>query len=206
MPRCKKGLPAAILSHEEVERVFMLPMVRGGEMAIRDRAVLELLYATAIRRAELVRLSVQHVDLENRVLSVVEGKGLKDRRIPIAPRACDWVDRYCRQVRPRHRSLTSGDTLFLSGTGRPVNADQLGQMVGRYIRRVGINKPGACHLFRHSAATAMLDNGADIRHVQELLGHADISTTQIYTHVAIRQLERVYSRTHPAALHEGVSP
>jgi len=89
--------------------------------------------------------------------------------------------------------------MFLSSKGLPLNPDQVGQMVGKYVRRAGIDKPGACHLFRHAAATSMLDAGADIRHVQKMLGHADISTTQIYTHVAIKQLEKVYNRTHPAA-------
>lgn len=199
MPKCKKGLPRVVLSPEEVERIFAMPMLRGDLIGIRDRAILEIYYATAIRRSELTRIKLEHMDLGRRILMIVEGKGLKDRRLPVARRACEWIARYLEQVRPRFVSLESEDALFLSREGHPLNADQVGQMVGKYIRRAGIDKPGACHLFRHAAATYMLDAGADIRHVQEMLGHADISTTQIYTHVAIKQLERVYSRTHPAA-------
>lgn len=199
MPKCKKGLPRVVLSPEEVERIFALPLAKGDSTGIRDRAIMELFYASAIRRSELVRLKTGDLDLDKQILMVVEGKGLRDRRLPIAQRACEWVRHYLKEIRPRHLGLDSKDTLFLSTNGMPLNADQVGQMVGKYVRRAGIDKPGACHLFRHAAATSMLDNGADIRHVQEMLGHADISTTQIYTHVAIRQLERVYSRTHPAA-------
>ena len=152
-----------------------------------------------IRRSELIRLRLEDIDLEKRILMIVEGKGLKDRRLPIAVRACEWVSIYLDVVRPYFKRVESGGAVFLSSKGLPLHADQVGQMVGKYVRRAGIDKPGACHLFRHAAATSMLDAGADIRHVQEMLGHADISTTQIYTHVAIKQLERVYNRTHPAA-------
>jgi len=199
MPKCKKGLPRVVLSPEEVERIFAMPMLRGDLIGVRDRAILEVYYATAVRRSELTRIKLEHMDLDRRILMIVEGKGLKDRRLPVARRACEWIARYLEQVRPKFVSLESEDALFLSREGHPLNADQVGQMVGKYIRRVGIDKPGACHLFRHAAATYMLDAGADIRHVQEMLGHSDISTTQIYTHVAIKQLERVYNRTHPAA-------
>lgn len=160
---------------------------------------MEVYYATAIRRSELVRMKMVHIELGKGILTIVEGKGLKDRRLPIAQRACDWVSRYLDEVRPKFVTIDSGDAMFLSRNGFPINPDQVGQMVGKYVRRAGIDKPGACHLFRHAGATSMLDAGADIRYVQEMLGHADISTTQIYTHVAIKQLERVYNRTHPAA-------
>ena len=199
LPRCKKGLPRVVLSPEEVERIFLMPMLRGDYIGIRDRAIMEVYYATAIRRSELVRMKISHIELGKGILMVVEGKGLKDRRLPIAQRACDWVSRYLDEVRPKFVTIDSGDALFLSRNGPPINPNQAGQMVGKYVRRAGIDKPGACHLFRHAGATSMLDAGADIRYVQVMLGHADISTTQIYTHVAIKQLEKVYRRTHPAA-------
>lgn len=198
LPRCKKGLPRVVLPPEEVERIFTMPMLRGDRTGVRDRAIMELYYASAIRRSELVRLKLSHIDLDKRILMIIEGKGLRDRRLPLAQRACQWVDRYLTEVRPYFIGIESADSVFISSKGLPLHADQVGQMVGKYVRRAGIDKPGACHLFRHAAATSMLDAGADIRHVQEMLGHADISTTQIYTHVAIRQLENVYSRTHPA--------
>ena len=189
-----------VLSSEEIERIFAVPMQRNDLVGIRDRSILELFYASAIRRSELVRLNIEHIDLHDRILTVLEGKGLRDRRIPVARRACRWVRRYLEEVRPQFLSIDSGDALFISDKGLPLNPDQVGQRVGKYVRRAGIDKPGACHLFRHAAATLMLDAGADIRHVQEMLGHADISTTQIYTHVAIKQLAKVYNRTHPAAM------
>lgn len=198
MPRLQKRLPRTFLSPSEVERVFEMPLLKNGLIGIRDRSIMEVYYASAIRRSELVRLKLAHIDLDKKVLMVVEGKGLKDRHLPIAGRACIWVQRYLNEVRPKFLSIDSGDVLFLSNKGLPLNPDQVGQMVGKYIRRSGIDKPGACHLFRHTAATSMLNAGADIRYVQEMLGHADISTTQIYTHVAINQLEKVYLRTHPA--------
>ncbi|WP_075186534.1 tyrosine-type recombinase/integrase [Teredinibacter haidensis] len=198
MPRYKRRLPKAVLSHEEVERIFFIASLRGDRVAIRDRAILELYYASAIRRSELVRLRLGDIELDKQILTV-EGKGEKDRRLPIATRACEWVKAYLDSVRPHFKGVDSGDVLFLSTNGEPMDPDQAGRMVGKYVRRAGIDKPGACHLFRHAAATAMLDAGADIRHVQEMLGHADISTTQIYTFVAIKQLEKVYNRTHPSA-------
>lgn len=198
MPRCKKTLPRSLLSHEEVERVFVMPMLRGDQIGIRDRAIMELFYASAIRRSELVRLKLSHIDLDKKILMIIEGKGLKDRHLPIAQRACDWVRRYLEEVRSECLSIDSGDALFLSMQGKPLNPNKVGQAVGKYIRRAGIDKPGACHLFRHAAATLMLNAGADIRYVQVMLGHSDISTTQIYTHVAIKKLEEVYKLTHPA--------
>lgn len=200
LPKCKKGLPRVVLSPEEVKRIFVLPALRNDPIGIRDRAILELCYATAIRRSEITRLEVGDIDINQQILQIVEGKGLRDRRLPVAESACEWVDSYLNQVRPKFQSIESAEALFLSNTGKPMNADKVGQMVGKYVRRAGIDKPGACHLFRHAAATSMLDAGADIRYVQKMLGHANISTTQIYTHVAIRQLEKVYNRTHPAAL------
>lgn len=199
MPRCKRSLPRAILSPEEVKRIFALPMLRNDGVGIRDRAILELFYATAIRRSELSRLRLSHIDIDKRLLMIIEGKGLKDRHLPIAKRACESIKVYLNKARPMFLSVASTDSLFLSDKGNSLSADQVGRLVGKYVRRAGIDKPGACHLFRHSAATSMLNAGADIRYVQEMLGHADISTTQIYTHVAIKKLVKVYEKTHPAA-------
>jgi len=200
MPQCKKRLPRAVLTLKEVERIFEMPMLRGDDIGTRDRAILELFYASAIRRSELVRIKLSHIDINKRLLMVIEGKGLKDRHLPIAERACRRVQHYLDEIRPKFLSIDSDDTLFLSSNGLALNPDQVGQTVGKYIRRSGVEKYGSCHLFRHAAATSMLNAGADIRHVQEMLGHAYLSNTQIYTHVAIKQLESVYNRTHPAVL------
>lgn len=199
MPRCKKQLPRSVLSPEEVEQIFALPMLRCDGIGVRDRAILELFYATAIRRSELAGLKLSHIDLDKQTLMIIEGKGLKDRHLPIAKRACGRIRDYLDKVRPKFLTIESGEALFLHDKGYPLKPDQVGQMVGKYRRRAGVEKSGACHLFRHATATSMLNAGADIRYVQQMLGHADISTTQVYTHVAINQLERVYNLTHPAA-------
>ncbi|NKI19331.1 tyrosine-type recombinase/integrase [Spongiibacter sp. KMU-166] len=133
------------------------------------------------------------------MLTIRKDKGEKDRRVPIAKSGCVWVQLYLTHVRPGLQQLDSGDALFLDNRGRPFREHQLTQIVSKYVRRAGIRKPGACNLFRHSTATLMHENGADIRVVQEMLGHADISTTQVYTHVTINHLREVYAKTHPAA-------
>ena len=200
MPRCKKRIPRVVLSPEEVERIFVLPALRNDLIGFRDRAILELFYASAIRREEMARIRIPHIELDKCIMQVVEGKGLKDRRIPISSRVVNLITRYLEEIRPKLANLESEDFLFLTSNGNSLNPDQVGQMVGKYVRRAGINKPGACHLFRHAVATSMLNSGADIRYVQELLGHSDLSTTQIYTYVAIEQLQKVYSATHPSCV------
>ncbi|MFL0800717.1 MAG: tyrosine-type recombinase/integrase [Agarilytica sp.] len=200
MPRTQKKLPRNVPSYEEVELILRQPLLRGNELGILDRAIMELFYASAIRRSELIRLRLSHLDLKKRIVMVVEGKGMKDRRLPILERTCKWLRHYLNDVRPQCLSFESEDFVFISPSGSPCTADQVGQRVGKYIRRSGINVEGACHVFRHAVATSMLDNGADIRHVQVMLGHSDISTTQIYTHVGIKKLEEVHSRTHPASV------
>src|SRR5690606_31844275 len=130
---------------------------------------------------------------------VREGKGKKDRLLPIGERACRWIDRYVSEVRPQ--LVVAGDddqALFLDNKGTRFTPGQLSDKVRNYLVAAGIDKPGACHLFRHTMATLMLENGADLRFIQAMLGHADISTTTIYTQVSIRALKEVYARTHPA--------
>ncbi|MET1255322.1 tyrosine-type recombinase/integrase [Aliikangiella maris] len=126
------------------------------------------------------------------------GKGGHERRVPIAERACQWITVYLEQVRPKLANIESGVTLFLANDGLKYRPQQLTRLASKYVRRAGIKKPGACNLFRHSTATLMHENGADIRYVQEMLGHADISTTQVYTHVTINKLREVYKLCHPA--------
>ncbi len=198
LPKCQKKIPRNVPSHEEVELILRQPLLRGNDLGILDRAMMELLYATAIRRSELVRLRLGHLDMNKRILTVIEGKDMKDRLLPIHERACKWLTHYLEDVRPKFMSLASEDFMFVSRNGMPSTADQIGRRVGKYIRRSGVKIEGACHVFRHAVATSMLDNGADIRHVQVMLGHSDISTTQIYTHVGIKKLTDVYRNTLPA--------
>jgi integrase/recombinase XerD len=197
LPRKPKRLPRTILSVDEVESILAQPDVTTPE-GLRDRAILETLYSTGVRRAELASLSLYDVDARRSTLMVREGKGSKDRVVPIGERALQWVEHYRLDVRPELVVGADDSTLFLTDKGRRFRRSSLTARVKRYIRAAGIDKEGACHLFRHAMATHMLENGADIRFIQAMLGHADLSTTQVYTHVSIEKLKAVHAATHPA--------
>lgn len=186
------------LTLEEVEAVLALPDLATVE-GLRDRVCLEVLYATGIRRAELCNLHITDMDRERGTLHVRLGKGKKDRFVPLGERALAWIDKYEREARPELVKDAKERHLFLNQYGQALSADGLSWRVRDYFKRAGIEKKGACHLFRHTMATAMLDNGADIRHVQEILGHGQITSTQRYTHVSIARLKAVHLATHPAA-------
>ena len=173
-----------------------------GPLGLRDRAMLELLYATGIRRSELAHLKVFDLDVERATLAVRKGKGSKDRMIPTGDRAATWVARYLEDSRPRLATTPDQGILFLTMDGEQFTVDRLTQLARGYIHRSGIQKPGACHLFRHTMATLMLEGGADIRYIQQMLGHTDISATQIYTQVSLRALQAIHTATHPAASNE----
>ncbi len=198
MPRMHRRLPRGILSQDEVEMV-LAQTHSFGLRGVRDRAILEVLYATGIRRSELAHLALYDIDFAQGTLMVRKGKGNKDRLIPIGERALRWTDRYLREVRPQ-LVIDRSDTLFLTDHGQPFIHNRLSDLVKSYLERCGIDKPGVCHLFRHTMATLMLENGADLRYIQVMLGHAKIETTTIYTQVAIRKLKEVYERTHPARM------
>ena len=199
LPKPPRPLPKAILTHQEVEAMLNHTQIHA-EKGIRDRAILETLYASGVRRMELTNLQLYDVDIDQHSLRVRKGKGGKDRLIPIGQRACQWIDHYIQDIRPQLVIDVNDDTLFLTDYGEPFYGQRLTQLVRKYILAAGIDKPGACHLFRHTMATLMLENGADIRFIQAMLGHADISTTTIYTKVSIQALREVYERTHPARL------
>jgi integrase/recombinase XerD len=196
LPRSPRHLPRIPLTLPEVAAVLALTSARG-ELGVRDRAIMETFYATGIRSMELAHLTIYDVDTLNRTLLVREGKGGKDRLLPIGERACDWIDKYIADVRPRLLIDVNEQRLFLTYRGAPFSPSTLCIVVRSYFKEAGVTKPGACHLFRHTMATAMLDNGADLRHIQAMLGHANIETTTIYTHVSLRTLRDVYERTHP---------
>ena len=199
LPKVPRQLPKAHLELREIEAALQQPKP-NNPAGVRDRTLLVTLYAAGIRRMEILGLDLEDVDLEKRIVTVRKGKGDRDRRVPIAPLACGWLKAYLIYARPELQSLESGQALFLDNRGLRFRAHQVTALTKKYVRKAGIDKPTACNLFRHSAATGMHENGADIRVIQEYLGHADISTTQIYTHVAINELRRVYAQTHPAAL------
>jgi integrase/recombinase XerD len=198
LPRLGRHLPRNILSAAEVERIMRQPRTKRT-IGIRDRAILELLYSTGIRRLELMRLRLADLHLGRGLVFVHEGKGRRDRYVPVGRRAVRWLRRYLRESRPKLARCEDEQTVFLSAQGREISRDQLTWIVRRHVSNAKLGKSGACHLFRHTMATLMHENGADIRVIQQILGHADIKTTQIYTQVAIPTLQRIHAKTHPAA-------
>ncbi len=197
MPKVGRRLPKAVLSAKEAEVVLSKPDL-NDPCGVRDRAMLEVFYSCGIRRRELANLQLYDIDAERKTLMVRQGKGKKDRLIPIGKRALEWIDRYLHESRPILLINTKEQTLFLSTLGQPLEPDSLTEYVRRYVDTADIGKKGSCHLFRHTMATLMLENGADIRYIQAMLGHADLSTTQIYTQVSIRKLQQIHGMTHPA--------
>jgi len=197
LPKRPQRLPRTVLSVSEVERVLAQCDV-SEPLGLRDRALLETLYSTGIRRLEAIQLSLTDLDPDRGVLLVREGKGQRDRVVPIGTRALRWIDRYLDDARPRLVVPPDPGILFLTRRGRGLRPNRLTERVHHYVSLAGLGKQGSCHVFRHTMATLLLEHGADVRHVQEILGHAHLSTTARYTHVAIATLKRVHQRTHPA--------
>lgn len=198
LPRRSVRLPRTVLTAEEAEKVLAVPDL-GTPLGLRDRAILETFYSTGMRRSELARLSLADLDARRGVVIIREGKGRKDRFVPIGERALAWIAKYLDEVRPLLAKPDDEGFLFLGSDGDGISRNYLGDMVARVITRAEIGKRGACHLFRHTAATLMLEGGADIRFIQQMLGHASLDTTQIYTRVSIHQLKAVHEATHPGA-------
>lgn len=199
LPQMERRLPKNVLTHEQVERVLQLPDATTP-LGIRDRAMLETFYSTGLRRAELRSIRLDEVYIERGFLLVNQGKGKKDRVVPIGERAVHWIQRYLNEVRPKLVRRKIRHHLFLTAPGNQFSASALGNLVKDYLVKAGIKGRGACHMFRHSMATSMLENGAGIRFIQEMLGHADLKTTQIYTHVSPLRLQEVHAATHPARM------
>jgi integrase/recombinase XerD len=199
LPRQEHRLPRHILTSDEAERVLNVPDAKTA-MGVRDRAMLETFYSTGMRRMELIGLHQFDIDFERGTVMVRQGKGKKDRMIPIGERALAWITAYRDAVRPQMALAQDDGTLFLTNQGEAFTPNRLTQMVRDTINAAGIHKKGSCHLFRHTMATLMLENGADIRFIQAMLGHAELSTTQIYTQVSIVKLKEIHTLTHPARL------
>jgi integrase/recombinase XerD len=198
LPRMEKRLPKTILSADEVEHVMVVPDIKTP-VGLRDRAILETFYSSGVRRMELIRLKLYDVDRERATLLIRQGKGKKDRMIPIGERALAWVEKYLREARPQLAIEPDDATLFLTQYGEPFHPDALSYLARDYIAAANLGKSGSCHTFRHTMATLMFEGGADIRYIQQMLGHAELSTTEIYTHVAIRKLQQIHAATHPGA-------
>jgi integrase/recombinase XerD len=200
-PRIGRSLPD-VLSREEVERLVEAP-VEGDPLHWRDRAVLEVLYSSGLRVSELVDLPTNAVDLDERLLRVF-GKGAKERLVPLGGPASRALRRYLGEVRPGLDRGRGRGRVFLTARGRPLSRQAVWALVKRSAEAAGIERPVSPHTLRHSFATHLLEGGADLAAVQELLGHADISTTQIYTHVDRTYLSEVHRSHHPrGALDDG---
>lgn len=197
LPKKTHRLPKYVLTKNEVETIINQADTSTA-FGLRDRAIMEVFYSTGIRRTELTNLKVIDIDIDRGTLMVIHGKGAKDRMIPIGQRALDWVCKYLDEVRPGLVIGLSKNILFLNQVGTKVGADYLTHLISDYISDADIGKKGSCHLFRHAMATLMLENGADIRYIQAILGHASLETTQIYTHLSIRKLKEIHTATHPA--------
>ena len=196
LPKRPKKLPHAVLSVEDISSILNEPDIEKEE-GIRDRTIMEILYGCGLRRNELIHLSVFDVDLKRKLLVVKGGKGNKDRVLPVGELVLQWLEKYLEDVRPLLLTHQDEITLFLTDYGEAYTGSTLGRMVKKHIKQAGIEITGSCHLFRHSMATHMLENGADIRYIQVMLGHEDLNTTQIYTQVSVEKLREVHKATHP---------
>lgn len=197
-PKAERLITQDILQPEEVTAIAKQTAVTG-EHGIRDCAILAVFFSCGIRRNEITTLTLKSINFKARLLIVRKGKGNKDRIIPIAKGALELIKQYKEHIRPKLVNYHSGDYLFLDNRGMQFRGGQVSSLISKYKRRAGISKRGASNLYRHTTATVMLDSGADLLTVQKMLGHEDVSTTQVYTHLAVGKLSDDYVRTHPAA-------
>jgi integrase/recombinase XerD len=195
-PKLPRSLPE-ILTFEEIDSIFKKIDVTGT-LGLRDRAILETMYASGLRVGELIGLKLQDVLFEEEVVRVF-GKGSKERVVPIGKEALNWIDLYLTHARTKLSNNKSEDYLFLNWRGKKLTRMTIWNILDKYSKMANISKKIHPHILRHSFATHLLEGGADLRSIQEMLGHADISTTQIYTHVDITYLKEVHKTFHPRA-------
>ena len=193
-PKLPRGLPKS-LTEEDVESLLAAPAVAEA-LGLRDKAMLETLYASGLRVSELISLKLGQVSHDMGVVRVV-GKGSKERLVPLGEEALDWIRRYVGEARPQLLRGRSSDDLFVTARGAAMTRQMFWTLLRRHALRAGLKKPISPHTLRHAFATHLLNHGADLRVVQLLLGHADISTTQIYTHVARERLKQLHAKHHP---------
>ena len=193
-PKLPRSLPKS-LSEAEVEALLAAPEVATSQ-GLRDRAMLETLYASGLRVSELVGLKTVQVSLDMGVVRVL-GKGAKERLTPLGEEAVAWIQRYQKEGRPQLLGARKSDALFVTGRGGPMTRQAFWNLVNRHALKAGIGRAISPHTLRHAFATHLINHGADLRVVQLLLGHADISTTQIYTHVARERLKQLHAKHHP---------
>ena len=193
-PKLPRSLPKS-LNEQEVEDLLNAPDT-NQPLGLRDRAMLELLYASGLRVSELVGVKVNEVSTQDGVVRVT-GKGSKTRLVPMGEEAADWIDQYLKQARPEILQKRLCDAMFVTARADAMTRQAFWYLIKRYALVAGITKHMSPHVLRHAFATHLLNHGADLRVVQMLLGHADISTTQIYTHVARERLKQLHSAHHP---------
>lgn len=196
LPKKERRLPVA-LSRDEVDKLLEQPDTEK-KLGLRDRAILETLYATGMRVSELINLELQDLHEDLGLIRVL-GKGSKERLIPISPVALNWIEKYQEKVRDALilKVGQNDEHIFLNNRGKQLTRQAIWQMIKRYCQSAGITKDVTPHTLRHTFATHLLENGADLRVVQEILGHSDISTTQIYTNLSQKHILQVYQKTHP---------
>lgn len=195
-PKLEHRLPR-VLTLNEVEQLLNQPDT-SVIWGFRDKTMLELLYATGIRVSELILIKVEDLNVEMGFLRCF-GKGSKERIVPVGSVALKYLDKYINEVRPKFLKEQDNGILFLNHLGKGLTRQGFWKIIRKYAQKAGIEKHITPHTLRHSFATHLLENGADLRSVQEMLGHADISTTQIYTHITRSKIKEVYDRTHPRA-------
>jgi len=198
LPKRKGILPRSVLTKKEVTRLLAAPDTTTP-LGLRDRAMLEVLYSTGIRNAELRAVQLYDLDLERGLLRINEGKNAKDRVVPLGEVACTWLREYLDEARPKllAQDGTAEQTVFVSKSGRPLLPLGVIDRIRRLAKAAGIERPVTPHSMRHTFATHMLRGRADIRHIQAMLGHASVATTQIYTRVEVTDLKNVHKRCHP---------
>ena len=191
-----KTLPRGILTRSEARRIINAPDTKCA-LGYRDKTILEVLYTTGIRKEELNNLTLNDVDYNDGFLRIIQGKGKKDRVVPLGRIACRYLENYIKSVRPELIKDPYNHHLFLSARGNRLSKNMVWELVKKYAKKAKIKKNVSPHTFRHTCATAMLKNKADVRAVQELLGHESLDTTQVYTRVTINDLKEVHKKCHP---------
>jgi len=196
LSRTPHTLPRTVLTPEEARKVIETPDT-SCLLGYRDRTILETLYATGIRKSELMNLTANDVNLEEGVLRINGGKFNKDRVVPLTRLACSFLETYLKAIRPALLQGRVSDRVFISQRAAPLSKNALGEVVEKYARMAGLSKHVTCHIWRHSCATHLVKNRANLRHVQELLGHRDLSTTERYLHLTIADLKETHRQFHP---------
>lgn len=198
LPKRQQNLPVT-LTMAEVEQLLATPDTHKP-LGVRDRAILEVLYATGLRVSELTALKLDQLHLAIGLIQTI-GKGNKERMLPIGDVASDWIQRYLQNVRPSlaAKHAPQSAVVFLNFRGQAMTRQAIWKIIKKYVLQCGITKDVTPHTLRHSFATHLLENGADLRIVQTLLGHTDISTTQIYTHLSTQKIRQIYNKSHPRA-------